>query len=125
MNLAHKWLLAGLISTQLTLLFAESPFLGDSRPPRSIEIGKTAQITLQPDQPDAAEIVIAPKATKTTLFAAGGNMWFPKKRLCGTIPWTYQEGTFTTKAMLGKKHLHAAVSHERIRQGLVRQSGIG
>ena len=66
----QKLLLAGLISIQLTALFAEPPFLGDSRPPRSIEVGKTAKITLQPGQSDAAEIVIAPDASKMTLFAA-------------------------------------------------------
>lgn len=70
MNHTHKWLLTALISTQLTLLFATSPFLGDSRPPRSIKIGKTAKYILQPNQPDAAEIVIAPNASKMTTFAA-------------------------------------------------------
>ena len=34
---------------------------------------------------------------------AGGNKWFPSKWLYGTVPWTYQEGTFTTRSDIGKK----------------------
>jgi len=33
---------------------------------------------------------------------AGGNRWFPRKWLSGTVPWTYQEGTFTTGSDIGE-----------------------
>ena len=62
--------LAGLFFSLSFPLFAEAPFLGDSRPSRSIEIGKNSKIILKPGQTDAAEIVIAPKASKMTAFAA-------------------------------------------------------
>ena len=65
-----SFLLAGLFCFPVLMSFAESPFLGDSRPPRSIEIGKNTKITLAPGQRDAAEIVIDLKASKMTSFAA-------------------------------------------------------
>ena len=34
---------------------------------------------------------------------AGGNKWFPAKWLYGTVPWTYQQGTFTTGPDIGNK----------------------
>ena len=71
MNKIKSLVLAGSICCSILPLSAgERPFLGDSRPPRSIVIGKNAVATLKPGQADAAEIVIASKASKMTAFAA-------------------------------------------------------
>ena len=47
----------------------EKPFYGSERPARNIVIGKKVLQTLRPGAPDV-EIVVAPDAPQTTLFAA-------------------------------------------------------
>lgn len=67
-------------------VFAEKPFSGDARPPRSIRIGKENVFTLLPGKPDQAVIVVDKDACNVTKFAAEELGVYLKKILGADVP---------------------------------------
>ncbi len=67
-------------------VFAEKPFAGDERPPRSIRIGKENVFTLVPGKTDQAVIVVDKDACNVTKYAAEELGVYLKKILGADIP---------------------------------------
>ena len=66
--------------------FAEKPFTGDERPPRSIKIGAEKVFTLLPGQAGQALVVVAKDACNVTRYAAEELCTYLKKILGVDIP---------------------------------------
>ncbi len=96
----NKLVILSISVLTLTVFSYESPFQGDSRPPRRIQISAEAVLEVHSGSQDA-EIVVCPSASKMTLFAASQLQSLLEVKLKEKLPVVNRPGDGKISFILG------------------------